>query len=92
MAHNGPPPRAWDRIQQGIDALTAYYAMIPFLCAGAAQLAVRPAHIGWDRGACFTAVNFHWVDPAVNAVDETGGTRRSGAESAWAETCPGVGA
>lgn len=69
--HNGPPPSAWDWIEQGIDALTAYYVTIPFLCAAAAraaQLAQRSAHVGWGRGECFTAVNRRETAPGGRTV------------------------
>ena len=58
--HNGPPPSAWNWVNQGIDALDAYYASLPYLTAGAAReakLEMRPACLGWGKGQCFTAVN-----------------------------------
>ena len=69
--HNGPPPSAWDWANQGIDALKAYYPAIPHRCAGAAReakLSMRPAHIGWGRGACFTAVNRRETAPGGRTV------------------------
>jgi hypothetical protein len=69
--HAGPPPSAWDWISQGAEALSTYYASLPSRVAGAARealLALRPAHVGFGRGACHVAVNRRETAPGGRTV------------------------
>jgi hypothetical protein len=64
--HNGPPQSTWNWVNQGLDALAAYYATLPHLCASAAReakLSMRPAHMGWGRGESHAAVNRREIAP-----------------------------
>lgn len=76
--HNGPPPSAWNWVNEGLDALEAYYALLPFQVAGAAReakLDMRPAHLGWGKGECFMAVNRRETAPdgrAITGVNQGG--------------------
>ncbi len=69
--HAGPPPSAWNWIAQGAEALASYYASLPSRVAGAAReakLALKPAFVGFGRGACHVAVNRRETAPGGRTV------------------------
>ncbi len=72
--HAGPPPSSWDWAKAGIDAMKAYYALLPDYAAGAARLAVeklQPARVGVGRGESFVAVNRRETAPDGRTVTGT---------------------
>ncbi len=72
--HAGPPPSSWDWAKAGVDAMKAYYALIPDYAAGAARLAVeklQPARVGVARGESYVAVNRRETAPDGRTVTGT---------------------
>lgn len=69
--HAGPPPSAWNWMPEGREALQTYYALLPSLVSGAANVAVgslRPARIGFNSGESHTAVNRRETAPNGQTV------------------------
>ena len=72
--HAGPPPSSWDWAKAGIDAMKAYYALLPDYAAGAARLAVeklQPARVGVGKGESTVAVNRRETAPDGRTVTGT---------------------
>ncbi len=72
--HAGPPPSSWDWAKAGVDAMKAYYALLPDYAAGAARLAVeklQPARVGVGRTESFVAVNRRETAPDGRTVTGT---------------------
>jgi hypothetical protein len=72
--HAGPPPSSWDWAKAGVDAMRAYYALLPDYAAGAARLAVeklQPARVGVGKGESHVAVNRRETAPDGRTVTGT---------------------
>lgn len=72
--HAGPPPSSWDWAKAGVDAMRAYYALLPDYAAGAARLAVehlQPARVGVGRGESHVAVYRRETAPDGRTVTGT---------------------
>jgi hypothetical protein len=72
--HAGPPPSSWDWAKAGVEAMKAYYALLPDYAAGAARLAVeklQPARVGVGKGESHVAVNRRETAPDGRTVTGT---------------------
>lgn len=72
--HAGPPPSSWDWAKAGVDAMKAYYALLPDYAAGAARLAaekLQPARVGVGKGESHVAVNRRETAPDGRTVTGT---------------------
>ena len=72
--HAGPPPSSWDWAKAGVEAMKAYYALLPDYAAGAARLAVeklQPARVGVGKGESKVAVNRRETAPDGRTVTGT---------------------